>query len=217
MGGNPDIDVSFQYLKFLFEEDDKKLKKIYDDYKSGKMTTGELKTITIEKINAFLREHQNKINQLAKIGKDFGFVVYTPDVTDDIRDIVQYPLSLPIDDHDKMKRIKEIDLLWIKNNKILYSFEIENSTQISEGIIRGSNIPYRTKRIIVIPESRERLLENKFKNVLLRDQIESGNWSVILYTQLNDFVQKRRKSLEDFDNLLTNPKVEKIKQKTLFE
>ena len=60
LGGNPDIDVSFQYLKFLFEEDDKKLKKIYDDYKSGKMTTGELKTITIEKINAFLREHQKK-------------------------------------------------------------------------------------------------------------------------------------------------------------
>ncbi|MBW2995136.1 tryptophan--tRNA ligase, partial [Candidatus Woesearchaeota archaeon] len=36
-GGNPDIDVSFQYLKFLFEPDDKKLQQIYDDYKSGKM------------------------------------------------------------------------------------------------------------------------------------------------------------------------------------
>src|SRR3989338_8461694 len=60
LGGNRDVDVSFQYLKFLFEEDDKKLKKIYDDYKSGKMTTGELKTITIEKINTFLKEHQKK-------------------------------------------------------------------------------------------------------------------------------------------------------------
>ncbi len=60
LGGNPDVDVSFQYLKFLFEEDDKKLKKIYDEYKGGKMTTGELKTITIEKINVFLKEHQKK-------------------------------------------------------------------------------------------------------------------------------------------------------------
>jgi len=59
-GGNPEIDISFQYLKFLFELDDKKLKKIYDDYKSGKMLTSELKEVLIEKINSFLREHQKK-------------------------------------------------------------------------------------------------------------------------------------------------------------
>lgn len=59
-GGNPDIDISFQYLKYFFEPDDKKLKKIYDDYKSGKMLTSELKEILIEKINLFLKEHQKK-------------------------------------------------------------------------------------------------------------------------------------------------------------
>jgi len=64
-GGNPDVDVSFQYLKMFFEPDDKKLKKIYDDYKSGKMLTGELKALTIEKINVFLKEHQKK-RELAK-------------------------------------------------------------------------------------------------------------------------------------------------------
>ncbi len=52
LGGNPDIDVSFQYLRIFFEPDDEKLKKIYDDYKSGKMLTGELKAILIEKINS---------------------------------------------------------------------------------------------------------------------------------------------------------------------
>jgi tryptophanyl-tRNA synthetase len=65
LGGNPDIDVSFLYLKYLFEPDDKKLQKIYDDYKSGKMLTSELKKILIEKINDFLREHQRK-RELAK-------------------------------------------------------------------------------------------------------------------------------------------------------
>lgn len=64
-GGNPDIDVSFQYLKFLFEPDDKKLQQIYDDYKSGKMLTSELKNYLIKKINAFLKEHQTK-RKLAK-------------------------------------------------------------------------------------------------------------------------------------------------------
>ena len=69
-GGNPDIDVSFQYLRIFFEPDDNKLKQIYDDYKSGKMLTGELKSILIEKINGFLKIHQEKRekakNQLSK-------------------------------------------------------------------------------------------------------------------------------------------------------
>ena len=59
-GGNPDIDVSYQYLRIFFEPDDKKLKQIHDDYKSGKMLTGELKEILIQKINKFLASHQQK-------------------------------------------------------------------------------------------------------------------------------------------------------------
>ena len=65
LGGNPDIDVSYQWLSILFEEDDKKLKKIHDDYKSGKLLSGELKAILVEKLNAFLREH-NKRKEIAK-------------------------------------------------------------------------------------------------------------------------------------------------------
>lgn len=60
LGGNPDVDVSFLYLKFLFEEDDKKLAQIEKDYRSGKMLTSELKGIAIQKINSFLKEHQKK-------------------------------------------------------------------------------------------------------------------------------------------------------------
>ena len=58
LGGNPDIDVSFQYLRIFFEPDDNKLKTIYDDYKSGKLLSGELKAILIEKMNDFLAVHQ---------------------------------------------------------------------------------------------------------------------------------------------------------------
>ncbi|MBU2615721.1 MAG: tryptophan--tRNA ligase [Nanoarchaeota archaeon] len=65
-GGNPDIDVSFQYLRMFFELDDKKLKKIEDDYKSGKLLTSELKEILIKKINDFLVEHQRKREKAKK-------------------------------------------------------------------------------------------------------------------------------------------------------
>ena len=62
-GGNPDIDVSFQYLKNFFEPDDKKLKQIYDDYKSGKLLTGELKQILIKKLQDFLKQHQKNMQK----------------------------------------------------------------------------------------------------------------------------------------------------------
>ncbi len=65
-GGNPDIDVSFQYLRVL-EDDDAELNKIYEDYKSGKMLTGELKKLAIDKINSFLKEHQAKMNAGKKV------------------------------------------------------------------------------------------------------------------------------------------------------
>ncbi len=60
LGGNPDIDVSYQYLRIFFEPNDNALKKIHDEYKSGKLLTGELKAILIEKINNFLTVHQEK-------------------------------------------------------------------------------------------------------------------------------------------------------------
>ena len=64
-GGNPEIDVSYQWLTF-FEEDDKRLEEIYEDYKSGKLLTSELKQILIGKINRFLKEHQEKRERAKK-------------------------------------------------------------------------------------------------------------------------------------------------------
>ena len=70
-GGNPDVDVSFQYLRMMFEEDDKKLEKISKDYKSGKLMTGELKAMLIEKINAFLKHHQKAREEARKHINEF--------------------------------------------------------------------------------------------------------------------------------------------------
>jgi tryptophanyl-tRNA synthetase len=57
-GGNPDIDVPFQWLYYFFEPDDNKIKEIEEEYRSGKMLTGELKQILIERLNEFLEKHR---------------------------------------------------------------------------------------------------------------------------------------------------------------
>lgn len=59
LGGNPDIDVSYQWLK-VFEENDATLKKIYIDYKSGALLSGELKNLLIAQLDTFLTQHQEK-------------------------------------------------------------------------------------------------------------------------------------------------------------
>jgi tryptophanyl-tRNA synthetase len=69
-GGNPDIDVSYQYLTF-FEEDDQKIKEIYHDYKSGELLSGELKQICADTINNFLSEHQERREKAKNLIEQF--------------------------------------------------------------------------------------------------------------------------------------------------
>lgn len=59
LGGNPDIDVAYQWLTF-FEEDDDKLTRLYNDYKKGELLSGEMKAILIEKLTEFIADHHEK-------------------------------------------------------------------------------------------------------------------------------------------------------------
>ena len=64
-GGNTEIDVCFQWLYAFLEPNDKKIKKIEEEYKSGKLLTGELKQYTVELLTKFLEKHQ-KAREKAK-------------------------------------------------------------------------------------------------------------------------------------------------------
>ncbi|KAI9699858.1 MAG: hypothetical protein M1820_007033 [Bogoriella megaspora] len=59
LGGNPDVDVAYTYLTY-FEDDDAKLKTIYDEYKAGKLLTGELKKICIEIVQEYVKGFQER-------------------------------------------------------------------------------------------------------------------------------------------------------------
>lgn len=65
-GADPDVDVSYQWLQTFFEPDDNRVMEIYNEYKSGRMLTGELKQILIDRINSFLAEHQKKRGEARK-------------------------------------------------------------------------------------------------------------------------------------------------------
>ena len=70
-GGNPDVDVAFQYLRYFFEEDDKELERIRNEYVSGDLLTGEIKAICIEKASMWMERHHELKDQNQHLVKEF--------------------------------------------------------------------------------------------------------------------------------------------------
>jgi len=70
LGGNPNIDVACQWLQY-FEEDDEKLTNIWSKYKKGELLSGEVKAILIDKINEYLKGHQERRETAKSQIKDF--------------------------------------------------------------------------------------------------------------------------------------------------
>ncbi|XP_023025888.2 tryptophanyl-tRNA synthetase [Leptinotarsa decemlineata] len=59
IGGNCDVDIAYQYLRFFLEDDDK-LEQIRKDYSSGALLTGELKKILIDVLTPIIVQHQER-------------------------------------------------------------------------------------------------------------------------------------------------------------
>eukprot|EP00731_Ephydatia_muelleri_P028105 Em0019g978a len=59
LGGNTQVDVSYQYLTF-FLDDDERLATIKKNYESGSMLTGELKKELVSVLQKLVGEHQER-------------------------------------------------------------------------------------------------------------------------------------------------------------
>lgn len=59
LGGNPDIDVAYQYLSF-FKDDDKFLEETANNYRSGDLLSGEMKKLCVETLQEFVKGFQDR-------------------------------------------------------------------------------------------------------------------------------------------------------------
>lgn len=71
LGGEPEKCMIFELLKQHLVEDDKELNKIYHAYKSGKMTSMEIKQLGIEKMTKFMHDFEKKLKKAQKIKVKF--------------------------------------------------------------------------------------------------------------------------------------------------
>jgi tryptophanyl-tRNA synthetase len=71
LGGNPDIDVAFQYLRYFFEPDDAVLAELEAGYRSGDILTGQMKQECIDRAGAWLSELSEARDQTAHLVDQF--------------------------------------------------------------------------------------------------------------------------------------------------
>jgi len=59
LGGNPDVDVAYQYLSF-FEDSDEKMETLAREYRAGTLSTSQMKEACISKLQEIVGEFQKK-------------------------------------------------------------------------------------------------------------------------------------------------------------
>lgn len=154
-------------------------------------------------------QHNQIIQMLVELGKKAGFEVYA--------DLPEWKgkLDLPLA-REKVDRIREIDAIWLKDDEVVYEFEVENTTGISDAIIRGSNITSTTtKRFIIIPEERKNLLLMKIAEPILKENIEKFGWDFIFFDTIIKFYNENRQKktiestqIDSLSNISTKPREE---------
>jgi len=76
LGANIEKDMVFELMKQHLIEDDKELDRIYNDYKSGKMTSGELKEIACGKMEEFMNNFVKDVEKARKHIDKLNFVKF---------------------------------------------------------------------------------------------------------------------------------------------
>lgn len=71
LGGNPDIDVAYQYMMYFFEEDDAYLAEVNAAFRSGKLLAGEMKQLCIERATDWMGTLHEMRDQTAHLVHDF--------------------------------------------------------------------------------------------------------------------------------------------------
>lgn len=164
-------------------------------------------------VRVYEREHSEMIGFLAQIGKRLGYKIwigqrehsdlFQSKPLSELCDFKELGLS-GIDPQIIQQYIRQIDLIWVKDRKIAFAFEVEYTTLITDAFMRCSNIPetHNPQRFIVVPKERERFMYRKLNSRLLHDSVEKQGWKLIFFEDLrqlyNETESRKHISLNEF-------------------
>jgi tryptophanyl-tRNA synthetase len=87
-GGDPGVDVPFQYLAAFFEPDDEELARVEREYRAGELLSGELKEFAADRIVEFLEGHQERRAAVGDVDEERAAFSLTEDERERARDAV---------------------------------------------------------------------------------------------------------------------------------
>lgn len=148
--------------------------------------------------------HSEMISYLAKIGRDRGYDIWIGQreqrdefnsgvaQTTSLRDLVTVKKPTKLDGVDNVTDVLLMDLLWLKDGRVVRAFEVESTTTMTSGLQRGSNLPKTTPKIMVIPEDREGDLRRKMESPLFSEHFSGDNWNLIYFENLRQAFTKTK-------------------------
>jgi 16S rRNA G966 N2-methylase RsmD len=165
-----------------------------------------------EEVRLSLTRHSEIIAYLARIGRERGHDIWigqreqrevfnTLAENVSLRDLVTIGKPAKLKDVTNPKTVLDMDVLWLDGDNVGHAFEVECTTSMTSGLQRGSNLPVRVPKTMVIPEEREGDFERKMKSPLFSEHIARDNWSLLYF---NAFIQAygKTKAKTSLENLL---------------
>jgi len=155
--------------------------------------------------------HTEMLYFLLEVGKKMGYEIYIgkreqPENYNGKR-LSEYADLTKLDklnfDKDKKARVEMIDMVWIKNDKIEYAIEVENSTNFTSGIQRASNLDISLDKIMVMPNKRKSEFLG-IKDPMFLESFKKYNWSYIFYDDIIKLRSLRNINMTDINRFLNH-------------
>jgi len=152
-----------------------------------------------------LRSHSEIIGLLAVIGRSRGYGIWVgrneqgqemnglapPGKLSTL--VTAQPSRL--DGVTNLETALDMDLLWLHEGSVVMAFEVEATTTMTSALLRGSNLPAKTPKIMVLPEEREDDFRRKMQSPLFKERYERDSWTNLYFDALrNEFSKTKDKT-----------------------
>jgi DNA modification methylase len=166
------------------------------------------------------KEHTTMISFLAEIGQALKYKIWIGrneqphkimsmliKKEGPLRQYITYKEIKKLKDIQNPSIVDNIDLLWIKDDKIISAFEIECTTSMTSALLRGSNIEQSIPKYMIIPFDRDKQFNHKYKSPLFHERFLSDNWKIIYFEILKEEYLKHKSKTNILELLDKKPKV----------
>jgi hypothetical protein len=101
-----------------------------------------------------------------------------------------------------LRTAQQLDCVWVGPRGLAACFEVESTTSMTSGLMRGSNLLGDVRRYLVIPEEREGQLAAKMRSPLFQQRFDDDGWVVLHFDHILRNAARLKSKTGDWGSLL---------------